>query len=82
MYMWDLKYGTNKPIYKAETDSQAWRTGLQLRWGRDGLEVWDERTKTDMDKALVYSTGNYIQYPVINHHGKEPLFEKGISVYN
>ena len=52
------------------------------RWGRDGLEVWDERTKTDMDKALVYSTGNYIQYPVINHHGKEPLFEKGISVYN
>ena len=22
------------------------------------------------DKVL-YSTGNYIQYPVINHHGKE-----------
>ena len=23
------------------------------------------------NKVLLYSTGNYIQYPVINHHGKE-----------
>ena len=23
------------------------------------------------NKALLYSTGNYIQYPVINHSGKE-----------
>ena len=23
------------------------------------------------DKALLYSTGNSIQYPMINHHGKE-----------
>ena len=22
-------------------------------------------------KALLYNTGNYIQYPVINHNGKE-----------
>ena len=22
-YMWNLKYGTNEPIYKTETDSQA-----------------------------------------------------------
>ena len=35
-----------------------------------------------MDKALLHSAGNYIQYPVINHHGKEYLFKKGISVYN
>ena len=26
------------------------------------------------NKVLLYSTGNYIQYPVINHNGKE--FEK------
>ena len=50
-------------------------------WGREGLEVCDEQTKTDMDKqewinnkALLDSTGNYSQYPVINHHGKEYLF--------
>ena len=23
------------------------------------------------DKVLMYSTGNYIQYPLINHNGKE-----------
>ena len=23
------------------------------------------------NKVLLYSTGNYIQYPVINHHGRE-----------
>ena len=23
------------------------------------------------NRALLYSTGNYIQYPVINHNGKE-----------
>ena len=27
------------------------------------------------NKDLLYSTGNYIQYPVINHNGKE--YEKG-----
>ena len=27
----------------------------------------------DEKKALLYSTGNYIQYPVINHNGKEYL---------
>ena len=25
------------------------------------------------NKVLLYSTGNYIQYPVINHNGKECL---------
>ena len=33
------------------------------------------------NKVLLYSTGNYIQYPVINHDGKE--YEKEcIHVYN
>ena len=26
------------------------------------------------NKVLLYSTGNYIQYPVINHHGKEKKY--------
>ena len=33
--MWNPKYGTNEPIYKTETDSQTYRTDLQLpraRW--------------------------------------------------
>ena len=30
------------------------------------------------NKVLLYSTGNYIQYPVINHKGKE--YEKRICI--
>ena len=30
-------------------------------------------------KVLLYSTGKYIQYPVINHTGKE--YEKDIYIY-
>ena len=30
------------------------------------------------NKVLLYSTGNYSQYPVINHHGKE--YEKSVCV--
>ena len=29
--MWTLKYSTNEPIYRTETDSQTWRTDLWLR---------------------------------------------------
>ena len=32
------------------------------------------------NKALMYITGNYIQYPIINHYGKEYVKEK-IYVY-
>ena len=34
--MRNLKYGTNEPIYKIETDSQAWRTDLWLTRRRGG----------------------------------------------
>ena len=27
-YMWNLKCGTNEPIYRTERDSQTWRTDL------------------------------------------------------
>ena len=45
-------------------------------WERDGLGVGDQQMQTrtyrmDKQQDLVYSTGNYIQYPVINHNGKE-----------
>ena len=34
--MWNLKYGTNKPIYETETNSQTQRTDLWLPRG----QVW------------------------------------------
>ena len=44
--------------------------------GSDGLGVWDSQRQTINigwinNKVLLYSTGNYIQYPVTNYNGKE-----------
>ena len=48
--MSNLKYGTNEPIHKIETDSQAWKTDLWLpgRQGgeRDGRGVWGQQMQT------------------------------------
>ena len=50
-------------------------------WGKDGLGVWEQQMKAiihRMDKQkgpTVYSTGNYILDPVINHNGKN-IFKK------
>ena len=45
-YMWNLKYGTDEPIYRRETDSQTQRTDLWLTRGRrrewDGWGVWGQ----------------------------------------
>ena len=35
-YMWNLKYGTNEPVDKTETDSQTERTDLRLPKGMGG----------------------------------------------
>jgi len=37
--MWNIKYDTNEPIYKTETDSWTWRTDLWLLRGRE--REWD-----------------------------------------
>ena len=39
-YMWNLKHGTDEPIYKTEADSQTWRRDLWLPVGRDGVGGW------------------------------------------
>ena len=52
--------------------------GCQVGWGGGGMD-WElgiSRCKLLYigwinNKVLLYSTGNYIQYPVISHHGKE-----------
>ena len=40
-YMWNLKYDTNEPIYKAETDSQTQKTALWLPMGQGEGEGWN-----------------------------------------
>ena len=46
--------------------------GLEEGWtGSLELAVQTIICRMDNNKVLLYSTGNYIQYPVINHNGKE-----------
>ena len=45
-------------------------------WRREGVGVWDQQMQTiymgwKSNEVLRYSTGNCIQYPGINHNGKE-----------
>ena len=46
--------------------------------GRDKLEVWDQQIQTTIykinNKVLLYSTGNYTQYLVVNYNGKEYIY--------
>ena len=77
-YTWNLKYDTNVLIYETETGSQTWKPDLQLPRGRrnGGWELGISICKLLYigwinNKVLLYSTGKYIQYPVINHDGKE-----------
>ena len=56
-YMWNLKYGTNEPIYKTETDSQTWRKELWFPGGEGeevgwtgSLELVDEIIMFRMDR--------------------------------
>ena len=80
--MWNLKYDINKLTYKTETDSQTLKTNLWLPNGKGGRggginqEFWISRYKLLYIKQIdnkvpLYSTRSYIQYPVINHNGKE-----------
>ena len=79
-YMWNLKYDTKEPIYEAETDLEKKRADLWLpRESMDGgRKDWEYRNNRCKllylewinSKVLPYSTGNYVQYPVINHNGK------------
>ena len=81
-YMWNFKYDTNEPIYETETESQTKRTDLWLPRERGPGEGWSGRLGLayesfynieQINKVLLYSIENYIQYLKINQNGKEYL---------
>ena len=78
--MRNLKYDTNEHIYETETDLRDIENRLVVakgeeEWGRMDWEFGISRCKLLYtgwtNKVLLYSTGNYIQCPTINHNGKE-----------
>ena len=81
--MWNLECGKNESVYKTETDSGTSRTDVVVArvgrgLGRTEQDVGVSRCKLLYmewinKKVLVFSTGNYIQYRGLNHHGREYL---------
>ena len=75
-YMWNLKYETNEFPYETDSQTQKQTCGCQGEGEADGLEFQDQQMQTvtyRMDinnNVLLYTTGNYIQYLVINHMEK------------
>ena len=66
--MWNLKYDINELIYKTEIDIQ---NQLVVAKGEGGICSYNLLSiEWINNKVLLYSTGNYIQYPVINSNGK------------
>ena len=64
-------------LYNSLTDTENGLVVAKGEVGRGGID-WEFGigrykllyTKWINNKTLLYSTGNYIQYPVINHNGK------------
>ena len=86
--MWNPKYDTKEPIYKIRTDLKTQRTDWQLP-RKPGVEWIGEAGVTQtviyewINKVLLYSTGNYVQHPVINHNGKKYKYKKECTyMYN
>ena len=86
--MWNLKYDTNDLFTKQkQTQRQREQTCGCQEVGHEGGIDWEfgvsrcklVYTETINIKVLQYSAGNYIQYPVINHNGKE--YKKRMCIY-
>ena len=74
-YLWNLKYDTNEPIWKRnrviDIDN---RFVVSKGKAIDGVGLEGCKLlyiEWINNEVLLYSTGNYIQYPEINHKGKE-----------
>ena len=76
-YMWNIKYDTNKPIYKTEPEQRIdlW---LPRKWGRkNGMNGEFGFRSCPLlhlpwisNEVLLNSTGNSIQSPGIEHNGR------------
>ena len=76
--MWNLKYDMDQHVY--ETDSEIQRT---LGEGRQEGMDWEFRISRCKvlyidwisNMVLLYSTGSYIQYPVVDRSGKYEIYQ-------
>ena len=79
-YMWDLKYDTKEPIY--ETEREPWTQ--EMTGGCQGRGLGGRRGHLALagisfyigwiKKVLLHSMKNCIQYPIIEHNGKDYVY--------
>ena len=88
IYIWNLKYDTREFIFATETDRHRDQTVVakggvgEGRIGSLGLADANSYTRWINNKVLLWSTGNYIQYPVINHKEyKKECVHVGVYIY-
>ena len=73
--MWDLKYDKNEFVYETNRFTDIENTLVVAKVGGMEWEFGVRRSKLlniewINNKVLLYSTGNYIQYFLINRNGK------------
>ena len=68
--MWTLKYDANEPFYDTTDFGPKGAGGGGWGIGNLGLADANQCTEWINQKVLLYSKGNYIQWPVVNHNGK------------
>ena len=81
--MWNIKYDTSDLVSMKQKHRQREQTGCQeVGWVGGGMNQGFGVSRCKLvyigwinNKVLLYSTGNYIQFPVVNFNGKE--YEKG-----
>ena len=67
--MWNLKYGTNMENRLLVAKGEGKRSGMDWEFGVSRCKLL--HLEWINNKVLLYSTGNYIQSPGIDHDGKE-----------
>ena len=79
--MQNLKNNKNEFIYKTEANSQTEDKLIvtNKKGGRDKLGVSDQQIQTTMYKQInnniiLYSTGNYIQYSIMEKNMKKNIY--------
>lgn len=79
-YLWNLNCDSKEPVWNAErrTDpedrlaaAQGRGVGRRMEWGSRGQRVCAVTCRRENQPRPMDGTENYIQYPVMNHSGKE-----------
>ena len=84
-FMWNFKNGMGELIYQAELDLQTQKTNLWLPKGKGGginqefgINIYTLLYTKQINKDLLYSTGNSTQDFVVTYSGINP--KKGIYI--